>query len=65
MKSIKIGLSVVIGMVVFATSILVMIYGWGLQPQSFGVNCLRGWIVGGGITTLFLLAASISIGDLE
>lgn len=46
-----VGYGIAIGM-----GILVMLYGWGLQPVSWG------WIIGGGIGGS-LLAASFQLAD--
>lgn len=34
--------------ITFATGILVMMFGWGLQPVSWG------WIIGGGLVGIFI-----------
>lgn len=45
----KFALSVFTMAVIFGISYLVYIFGWGLQPQSWG------WILGGGFVQIIVL----------
>lgn len=54
----KAGLSLAIGIGSFALGVLVMIHGWGIEPQHWG------WIIGGGMASVFLTGCAVAIGDM-